>query len=230
MRINRFFTDNGVMSRRAADRAVEEGRVTINDRVAVLGDQVEPGDRVTLDGQPVGEAPKKTIIIAYNKPVGIECTSDERVKDNIITAVNYPERVFHIGRLDKFSDGLILLTNMGDIVNKILRARFYHEKEYIVETNGPLNAGIINALASGVELDDGPTRPCVVERLASRRLRMVLTEGRNRQIRRMIEHVGLRVSRLRRIRIMNIHLGKLPVGKWRNLDAKETAQLMSLLS
>ena len=230
MRINRFFTDNGIMSRRAADRAVTEGRVSINGKVAVLGDQVAPGDLVALDGQTVGEAEKKTIIIAYNKPVGIECTSDERVKDNIISAVKYPERVFHIGRLDKFSDGLILLTNMGDIVNKILRARFYHEKEYIVETNAPLTAAAINALAAGVVLEDGPTRPCVVERLASRRLRMVLTEGRNRQIRRMIEHVGLRVARLRRIRIMNIQLGKLPVGKWRHLDDREMEQLMSLLS
>ena len=230
MRINRFFTDNGIMSRRAADRAVTDGRVAINERVAVLGDQVEPGDRVTLDGRPVGQAAKKTVIIAYNKPVGVECTSDERVPHNIIRAVNHPERVFHIGRLDKDSEGLILLTNMGDIVNKILRARYFHEKEYIVDANGPVSKDAIRALSSGIELEDGPTRPCVVERVAARRLRIVLTEGRNRQIRRMIAHVGLDVVRLRRIRIMNILLGDLPVGRWRDLDARESEQLMSLLS
>jgi 23S rRNA pseudouridine2604 synthase len=230
MRINRFFTDNGVMSRRAADRAVEEGRVRINGKTAILGDQVSPGDKVLLDGRPVGQASKKPIIIAFNKPVGVECTSDERVKNNVIRAVNHPERVFHIGRLDKDSEGLILLTNMGDIVNRILRARYFHEKEYVVETNGPLDRAVLRALSSGVELEDGPTRPCIVERLAPKMLRIVLTEGRNRQIRRMIAHVGFDVVRLRRIRIMNIELGDLPTGRWRDLDPRETEQLMSMLS
>jgi 23S rRNA pseudouridine2604 synthase len=229
IRINRFFTDNGVMSRREADRAVTEGRIKINDRVAVLGDKVGPEDTISLDGRNVQTGRKRPVILAYNKPVGVECTSDQRVENNIIDAVDYPERVFHIGRLDKYSEGLILLTNMGDIVNKILRSRYEHEKEYIVDTDEPISDRAIATLAGGIRLDDGKTKPCEVERLNQRRIRLILTEGRNRQIRRMIQHVDLKVVRLRRIRIINIELGKLPVGEWRKLTKDETQKLLQSL-
>ncbi|MBP7843183.1 MAG: pseudouridine synthase [Proteobacteria bacterium] len=230
MRINRFFTDQGICSRREADRMVEAGRITINGKVAIHGDQIQEGDEIRLDGKIVGTKDKKSVIIAFNKPAGVECTSDPEVPNNIITAVNYPERVFHIGRLDKMSEGLILLTNIGDIVNKILRRRYGHEKEYIVIFDQPISHSQIQHLQRGVELDDGPTAPCKAERMGSRRLRIILTEGRNRQIRRMAEALGFRVMRLKRIRVMNITLGDLPKGRWRELNSEETASLLGSLS
>jgi 23S rRNA pseudouridine2604 synthase len=214
------------MSRREADRAVTEGRVDIDGRKAVLGDKVSSDSKIKLDGRLIQTEKKRPVIIAFNKPAGIECTSDPRVSNNIIDAVDYPERVFHIGRLDKFSEGLILLTNIGEVVNRILRARFFHEKEYVVELNQPISDALIARLARGVELDDGKTRPCDVSRLATRRIKMVLTEGRNRQIRRMIDHIGLKVARLIRIRIINIRLGTLPKGHWRKLTDAEMKTLM----
>ena len=227
MRINRYFTDRGICSRREADRWVEAGRVTINGRVAQHGDQIEDGDAVAVDGRVVGEVEKTPVILAYNKPIGVECTSDPAVENNIIRAVGYPERVFHIGRLDQMSEGLILLTNIGDIVNRILRRRYGHEKEYQVMLDRSIPDRDLRTLSRGVELEDGVTGPCRVERLSGgRRIRMVLTEGRNRQIRRMTEALGYRVVRLRRVRIMNIELGELPRGRWRLLTAAEQRELL----
>lgn len=230
IRINRFFTDQGTMSRRAADEAVSNGRVKINGKRAKLGDQVNPGDKVMLDGTFVGAVQKLPVIIVFNKPVGIECTSDPRVENNVIDVVNYPERVFHIGRLDKDSEGLLLLTNRGEIVNEILRSHNDHEKEYVVDLSGPISDLAIKDLSAGVILEDGRTKPCKVRRLAERRVLFVLTEGKNRQIRRMVEHVGLGVEKLQRVRIMNIRLGKLPVGEWRDLTADEETELHQQLA
>lgn len=222
MRINRYFTDRGICSRREADRWVEAGRVTINGRLATHGAQVTDEDTVAVDGRALRPPKKTPVVLAYNKPIGIECTSDPRVKENIIDAVGYPERVFHIGRLDQMSEGLILLTNIGDLVNVILRRRYGHEKEYQVMLDRGIPDRDLRHMARGVMLEDGVTAPCRVERLSGgRRIRMVLTEGRNRQIRRMAEALGYRVVRLRRIRIMHVHLGDLPRGRWRRLSAAE---------
>lgn len=229
MRINKFFTDRGIMSRRAADRAVQDGRIAVNGRVAVPGDQVSPGDVVTLDGREVGLGEKTQVLLAYNKPSGVECTADPTVEDNIIAAVDFPERVFYIGRLDKYSEGLILLTNEGDLVNEITRARHHHEKEYIVETSLPILDEHIESWRAGIELSDGKTRPCSVERQGPSRVIMKLTEGRNRQIRRMAEAIGLRVRRLRRVRVMNIRLGDLAPGKWRHITPSERQELNQLI-
>ncbi len=226
IRINRFFTENGLISRREADRAIEQGEVTINGRRAKLGDRVLPQDKVALRGRVVRVGSKKPVILAYHKPRGVECTSDEDVPNNIISAVRYPERVFHIGRLDKDSEGLILLTNLGDIVNKILRAHHFHEKEYVVTTDLPISDPQIETLRRGVRLSDGLTRPCRIKRENSRRIRMVLTEGRNRQIRRMLSSLGLEVTKLLRVRIMGIHLGDLPRGHWRKFTRQETEALL----
>jgi 23S rRNA pseudouridine2604 synthase len=227
MRINRYFTDRGICSRREADRWIEEGRIAINGKTAKLGDQVEEGDEVSLDGKAIAEKEKLPILLAFNKPVGVECTSDPNVENNIIDVVNYPERIFHIGRLDKMSEGLILLTNMGEIVNRILRRRYAHEKEYVVAFNEIIEDAQIKELRRGVLLEDGKTAPCQVYRLGAQRIRIVLTEGRNRQIRRMAEAIGLRVVRLKRIRVMNIELGELPKGQWRRIEGPELRKLMS---
>jgi 23S rRNA pseudouridine2604 synthase len=199
--------------------------VRINGRVAVHGDSVEEGDRVELDGKPLPEREKKAVVLAYHKPAGIECTSDPRVAENIISAVNYPERVFHVGRLDKFSEGLILLTNRGELVNEILRAGHGHEKEYVVEVDRPVSDRALARMRNGIELDGRKTLPAVAERLATRVFRLVLTEGRNRQIRRMCEALELGVRRLVRVRVMNIELGTLRPGRWRKLRADELREL-----
>lgn len=230
MRINKFFTDRGICSRREADRIIQAGRVSIGGRRAVLGDQVQEGDEVLLDGQRVGTGEKVPLVLAYNKPVGVVCTSDMKDPNNIIDALNYPERVFHIGRLDQMSEGLILFTNLGDIVNRILRSRFANEKEYLVEVDGPLSDDDLRDLAAGVELEGRRTLPCRIDRVGSRRVKMILTEGRNRQIRRMMEFVGRKVTRLKRIRIMDIELGTLAVGKWRELSPVEMKNLMGSLA
>jgi 23S rRNA pseudouridine2604 synthase len=231
MRINRWFTDQGICSRREADRWIADGRVTINGRRAELGSQVAHADKVALDGRPLQVREKRPIVIAYNKPVGIECTSDPKVADNIIAAVNYPERLVHIGRLDQMSEGLILLTNRGDIVNGILRSEFEHEKEYLVELSGPIDDAQITLLSRGVDIGDGRgrTKPCYIERRGENRLKVVLTEGRNRQIRRMAEVVGNHVKRLERVRIMHVRLGPLARGEWRHLSADEVRELFLAL-
>lgn len=197
----------------------------INGRVAVHGDSVEEGDRIELDGKPLPVRDKQAVVIAYHKPAGIECTSDPRVPENIIQAVNYPERVFHVGRLDKFSEGLILLTNRGELVNEILRASHGHEKEYVVEVDRPVSDRALARMRKGIELDGRKTLPAVAERLATRVFRLVLREGRNRQIRRMCEALELGVRRLVRVRVMNVELGTLRPGRWRKLRADELREL-----
>ena len=201
----------------------------MNGRVAVLGDAVEEGDRLELDGKPLRVREKKAVVLAYHKPPGVECTSDPRVPENIIAAVNYPERVFHVGRLDKFSEGLILLTNRGELVNAILRAAHGNEKEYVVEVDRPIPDRALARMRAGLPLDGQPTLPCRAERLAPRVLRMVLTEGRNRQIRRMCEALELGVRRLVRVRVMNVELGDLRQGRWRKLAADELRALETQL-
>jgi 23S rRNA pseudouridine2604 synthase len=225
IRINRFFTEHGVCSRRAADKHVDAGRVRINGVVAKHGDTVSEGDRVSLDGKLVAVTEKRPVVLAYHKPPGIECTSDKRVPENIIDAVGYHERIFHIGRLDKFSEGLILLTNRGELVNQILRARGRHEKEYLVEVDVPISEQSIRHMRSGIVIQGRRTLPCRVARLGPRTFRMVLTEGRNRQIRRMCEAENLRVKRLLRVRVMNIELGTLRSGRWRRLRDDELSGL-----
>jgi 23S rRNA pseudouridine2604 synthase len=225
MRINKYFTEHGVCSRRAADKLVDAGKVCINGVVAKHGDTVSEGDHVTLDGDPVAAPEKRPIVLAYHKPPGIECTSDQRVPENIIDAVGYHERIFHVGRIDKYSEGLILLTNRGELVNEILRVSGNHEKEYLVEVNYQISDAALQRMRDGMMILGRPTLPCRVERLGPRGFRMVLTEGRNRQIRRMCEMEGLHVKRLRRVRVMNIELGTLRRGRWRRLRDDEVKGL-----
>lgn len=231
IRLNRWFTDQGICSRREADRWIEAGRVAVNGEPAVLGTKVGPKDKVTLDGRPLERRERKPVVIAYNKPVGVECTSDPKVPNNLLDAVAYPERLVHIGRLDVMSEGLILLTNRGEIVNRILRSEFDHEKEYLVELSQPISDEQLQRLARGVDIGDGrgPTRPCPIDRLGPATLRVVLTEGRNRQIRKMAEAVGNHVRRLERQRIMHIRLGTLPRGQWRHLSNDELRELFLAL-
>ena len=226
LRINKFFTEHGVCSRRAADRLIEEGRVSINGRKAILGDQVADGDVVSVDGRVLSES-QKTVYLAYHKPVGITCTTEPDVRDNIVEAIGYPERIFPIGRLDKDSSGLILLTNDGDIVNRILRAEFGHEREYLVTVNRPYTRPFLDRLEQGVLILGKKTSPCRAIRVDQSSFRIVLTEGRNRQIRRMCLASGFRVTRLVRSRIMHIELGNLSVGEWRHLSHQERDVLVS---
>jgi 23S rRNA pseudouridine2604 synthase len=225
IRINKFFTEHGICSRREADRLIEAGRVTINNVVAKLGDQVSRRDVIARDGQviPWGQA---RIYIKYHKPVGVTTTSEAHVHRNIIHEIGHPERIFPIGRLDKDSSGLILLTNDGDIVNQILRTEFGHEREYEVLLDRPYDEAARQQIAEGVVILGSRTKPCRVERLGSKRVRMVLTEGRNRQIRRMWKAVGYRVITLHRLRIMHITLAGLPSGAWTPLTPREQQELL----
>ena len=231
IRLNRWFTDQGICSRREADRWIEGGRVAVNGEPAVLGTKVGPKDKVSLDGRVLVQRTARPIVIAYNKPVGIECTSDPKVPNNLLDAVAYPERLVHIGRLDVMSEGLILLTNRGEIVNRILRGEGEHEKEYLVELSQPVADDQISRLARGVDIGDGRgrTKPCQIDRLGPATLRIVLTEGRNRQIRKMAEAIGNHVRRLERQRIMNLRLGTLPRGQWRHLSLDEMRELFFAL-
>lgn len=228
MRINKFISETGICSRREADKWIEEKRVTINGAVAELGSTVEPGDDVRVDGKPVG-AKKKAVYIALNKPVGITCTTEKHVEGNIVDFVNHQERIFPIGRLDKDSQGLILLTNDGDIVNKILRAEHNHEKEYIVTVNKPITPQFLQGMSSGVRILGTKTKPCKATRIDDRVFRIILTQGLNRQIRRMCEVFGYRVMKLQRVRIMNIKLDGLKMGQWRNLTPQELKELMEVV-
>jgi 23S rRNA pseudouridine2604 synthase len=228
--LNKFISDTGRCSRRQADELIDAGRVKLNGQVARKGNRVGIGDEVTIDGEKIGVTDKPQLVyIALNKPVGITCTTDQRVRDNIVKFVGYPERIFPIGRLDKPSEGLILLTNDGDIVNKILRARNAHEKEYIVSVNQPVTSGFLKKMATGVPILDTVTLPCFVEKLNKYQFRIVLTQGLNRQIRRMCKHLGYEVTSLKRIRIMNIRLGQLKTGKWRHLSKEELETLNEML-
>ncbi len=228
MRINKFISETGICSRREADKWIEAKRVTINGIVAELGSTVGPGDEVRIDGRPIG-AKKKHIYIALNKPVGITSTTETQVKGNIVDFVGHSERIFPIGRLDKDSEGLILMTNDGNIVNKILRAENNHEKEYIVTVNKPVTPMFLQGMAGGVRILGTITKPCRVYKEGERVFRIILTQGLNRQIRRMCEAFGYRVVRLQRIRIMNIRLGSLKTGKWRDLTAGEMTDLFGIL-
>ncbi|AIG28823.1 23S rRNA pseudouridine(2604) synthase RluF [Brevibacillus laterosporus] len=229
MRINKFISETGYCSRREADKLIETGRVTINGVIAELGSQATSEDDVKIDGKALG-IKKEAIYIALNKPVGITCTTERHIKGNIIDFVNHPERIFPIGRLDKDSEGLILLTNDGDIVNKILRAENNHDKEYIVTVDKPITDSFLKGMASGVRILGTTTKPCQVQRMNERSFRIILTQGLNRQIRRMCQVFGYKVQRLQRIRIMNIHLDGIKKGEWRDVTTKELNQLLQNLT
>ena len=225
IRINKFFTEQGICSRREADRLVESGLITINGRVAKLGDQVEPSDVIAREGRvlPWGRA---SLYIKYHKPVGVTTTSESHVPRNIIAEIGHPERIFPIGRLDKDSSGLILLTNDGDIVNEILRAEFGHEREYLVRVDRPFDQAFLDHMAEGVVILGSRTKPCRMSRVGRDRFRIVLTEGRNRQIRRMCQALGYRVIMLHRTRIMHITVDGLSAGEWKELMSQEREQLL----
>ena len=229
-RINKYLSEAGHCSRRAADKLIEQKRVTINGVVPEMGTKVQPEDIVAVDGNNVNNKNRKNIYIALNKPIGIVCTTDTRVeKNNIIEFMNYPERIFPIGRLDKPSEGLILLTNDGDIVNKILRASNNHEKEYIVTVDRPITQDFIDKMGNGVPVLDAITNKCFVEQLNKRTFKIILTQGLNRQIRRMCEYFDYNVVALQRVRIMNILLEDTPVGEWRYLSEQEFGRLSDLV-
>jgi len=230
VRINKYLSDSGQWSRRDADTLLTEGRVTINGTPAELGAQVAPGDRVCVDGDVVGAARKlsKPIYIAFNKPVGITCTTERSVQGNIIDFIDHAERIFPIGRLDKDSEGLILLTNDGDIVNQVLRVENQHEKEYLVAVDRPVTDEFVQQLSRGIRLrPEGMTKPCKVRRMGPRMFSIILTQGLNRQIRRMCEECGFAVQALRRVRFLHIQLGALAVGRWRNLTDVELQKLLA---
>jgi len=230
VRINKFLSEAGFCSRRAADKFIDQGRVTINGVVPELGTKISSKDEVKVDGKLITPSTEDMVYIALNKPVGIVCTTDRGVeKDNIIDFINYPTRIFPIGRLDKPSEGLIFLTNDGDIVNKILRARNNHEKEYVVTVNKPITHEFIQKMGSGVPILDQVTRKCYVEQINRTTFKIVLTQGLNRQIRRMCEYLTYRVVSLKRTRIMNVKLD-LPVGAWRDLTKKELTEINRLVS
>ncbi len=229
-RINKYLSEVGYCSRRAADKLIEQGRITINGVVPEMGTKVSPEDEVAVDGKRISQPKSKPIYLAFNKPVGIVCTTDTRVeKDNIIDYINYPSRIFPIGRLDKPSEGLIFLTNDGDIVNKILRARNNHEKEYFVKVNHPITQEFIQKMQNGVPILDTVTRKCHVEKINKNTFKIILTQGLNRQIRRMCEYLDYRVLELKRTRIMNVSLD-VPVGEWRDLTANELKEIHRLVS
>jgi len=225
VRLNKYISETGVCSRREADKWIEAGRVTLNGQPASLGTQVADGDEVRVDGDAIG-IKKKQIYIALNKPVGIICTTEAHIEDNIIDHVGYPERIFPVGRLDRDSEGLILLTNNGDIVNEILRSENNHEKEYLVTVDRPITDLSLRMLADGVKIMGELTKPSKVARLNAQSFRIILTQGLNRQIRRMCSALGYKAQRLQRVRIMNICLGNLQPGQWRHLTPAEVAGLM----
>ncbi|MFB9054358.1 23S rRNA pseudouridine(2604) synthase RluF [Formosa undariae] len=228
-RINKYLSEVGYCSRRAADKLIEAGRVTINGVVPEMGTKVSPTDVVAVDGESVVNTKTESVYLAFNKPVGIVCTTDTRVeKDNIIDYINYPKRIFPIGRLDKPSEGLILLTDDGDIVNKILRASNNHEKEYIVTVDKPISQTFIERMSNGVPILDRVTKKCKVEKLGTYEFKIILTQGLNRQIRRMCEYLTYEVETLKRVRIMNIKCD-MPIGEYRNITKEEMKELQALI-
>ncbi|OZS78590.1 23S rRNA pseudouridine synthase F [Tetzosporium hominis] len=228
MRINKYLAEAGIVSRRGADQWILDGRVLINGAPAELGSRVQPDDEVTVDGKVISHE-QDLVYIALNKPVGITSTTERHIEGNIVDFVNHDQRIFHIGRLDKDSDGLILLTNDGDIVNEILRSENEHEKEYIVTLNERITPTFLEKMASGVRILDTVTKPCKVKQLGPHTFSIILTQGLNRQIRRMCSALGFTIKRLQRVRIMNIELGSLPIGKWRDLTDKEKQTLFAML-
>lgn len=228
IRINKFLSEAGICSRRGADKLIEEGRVFIDDKKAVLGDQIFPGQKVLVDGKIIRREDEK-ILLAFHKPKGVVCTAEKREKNNIIDYIGYPKRIYPVGRLDKDSEGLILLTNDGELGNEILKARNCHEKEYEVTVNKPVTLDFLKGMAGGVPILDTITRKCQVEKLEKKKFRIILTQGMNRQIRRMCEYFHYRVVKLVRVRIMNIELGELPAGEYRELTSREWEELLALL-
>jgi len=229
VRLNKYLSETGACSRREADEWIEAGRVTINGGPAPLGTQVQPGDDVRVDGRPAG-AKAARVYLALNKPPGVECTTDRDVPQNIVDFVGHHARIFPVGRLDKDSEGLILLTNDGDIVNGVLRAEHGHEKEYLVTVDRPVTQAFIEGMGRGVPILDTITRRCKIAAVGKNTFRIVLTQGLNRQIRRMCRHFGYNVRRLQRVRIMHIRLGRLAPGDWRELRAEEIAPLLATRS
>lgn len=230
VRVNKYFSNLGICSRREADQYVEDGRVRINNIPAENGSRVQKGDQVTLDGKPVGNKKPSPVYIALNKPIGVVSTTDRRDRDNVVDFMDFPERIFPIGRLDKDSDGLLLMTNDGDIVNYLLRARYHHEKEYEVVVNKKITEEFLEGMSNPVPILDTVTEPSKIQRIDDYRFRIILTQGLNRQIRRMCEYFSYDVVRLTRWRIMNITLGSLRPGEWRYVTAKEMKQLRGLLT
>jgi 23S rRNA pseudouridine2604 synthase len=229
VRINKFLSEMGYCSRREADKLIAAGRVQVNGKKIEMGTKVSPSDRIEVDGTLIGVQKEKPIYLAFHKPVGIVCTTDTRVeKDNIIDYINFPSRIFPIGRLDKPSEGLIFLTNDGDIVNKILRAHNKHEKEYVVQVNKPITHDFVKRMQNGIPILDTVTRKCTVKQTHKQEFRIVLTQGLNRQIRRMCEYLGYRVTRLKRVRIMNVNLDT-KVGQWRHLTTKEVKDIQRMV-
>ena len=229
-RINKFLSEMGYCSRRAADKLIDQGRVTINGKVPEMGTKITESDEVRVDGKLINEPQAKPVYIAFNKPIGIVCTTDtKREKDNIVDYINYPSRIFPIGRLDKPSEGLILLTNDGDIVNKILRASNNHEKDYIVSVDKPITDEFLEKMSNGVPILGQVTKKCKLEKLDKYEFKITLTQGLNRQIRRMCEYFDYNVTSLKRIRIMNLHLD-IPVGTWRDLTDKELQEIQAMIS
>ena len=229
-RINKYLSEVGYCSRREADKLILEGKVTINGKIPKIGAKVQESDQLEVKGQIIEKSTRqKNIYLAFNKPVGIVCTTDRKAEpNNVIDFIKFPKRIFPIGRLDKPSEGLIFLTNDGDIVNKILRARNNHEKEYIVSVNRPINSDFIQSMSNGVEILDTITKNCFVKQLGPKKFKIILTQGLNRQIRRMCESLGYRVMSLKRVRIMNIKLD-IPTGKYREFTKKELLDLKRLL-
>ncbi|NLW10566.1 MAG: 23S rRNA pseudouridine(2604) synthase RluF [Clostridiaceae bacterium] len=229
VRLNKYIADSGFCSRREADKIIADGRVTINDQPTELGQRVGPDDIVKIDEQPI--LPDDDLVyLAVHKPTGITCTTDERRRDNIVSWLDYPKRIFPVGRLDRDSEGLIFMTNDGSIVNRILRAGNYHEKEYIVTVDRPYSDEFLQQMAAGVSILDTVTRPCKIKRQSSKTFRIILTQGFNRQIRRMCEALGYEVTRLVRVRIMHVTLNGIPSGQWRYLTPKELKELKRLTS
>ncbi len=228
IRLNKYLSDAGVCSRREADRLIEAGKVTVDGETAVMGMKVIEGQQIFVNGKLVtGE--DEDILLAVNKPAGIVCTTSGEEKDNIVDFIGYSKRIYPIGRLDKDSEGLILMTNQGELVNKILRGGNNHEKEYLVKVNKPVTSEFIRGMSAGVPILDTVTKPCTVERTGYNGFRIILTQGLNRQIRRMCEYFGYRVTYLKRIRVMNIKLGNLKVGEYRRIEGEEYREIMKLL-
>lgn len=225
LRLNKYIADCGVCSRRQADALIEEGRVSVDGTIAVTGQKVLPGQTVTVDGRRISDD-GETVLLIFNKPVGVECTTAADSKDNVVRYIGYSRRIYPIGRLDKDSEGLLLMTNRGDLVNGIMRSRYRHEKEYIVKVDKPVTDAFLRGMSSGVPILDTVTRPCRTERIGRSTFRIIITQGLNRQIRRMCQHFGYEVKSLRRVRVLDIELGDLPVGRYRHATAEELESVM----
>ena len=225
LRLNKYIADCGVCSRRQADALIGKGRVSVDGTIAVTGQKVLPGQTVTVDGRRISDD-GETVLLIFNKPVGVECTTAADSKDNVVRYIGYSRRIYPIGRLDKDSEGLLLMTNRGDLVNGIMRSRYRHEKEYIVKVDKPVTDAFLRGMSSGVPILDTVTRPCRTERIGRSTFRIIITQGLNRQIRRMCQHFGYEVKSLKRVRVLDIELGDLPVGRYRHATAEELESVM----